>query len=297
MLKRSAPPAAYPAPMLAAASLLLLLLPQGPAPAKLAAATDIEARIARLRQAHCGGKPPDVADYLAEIEIRALDPEQDSHAVRFHVRYLRAQRLLRYGTEQGGRKIERGRDAIGPWQRGDKGPVSLREPDRALDHREFMQHLRLAERLLRYLDPGAIVAELQQPTIRRVELPLGGDKSVACERIEGTHPSLPLYFQRPSAETFEGPVRVQLWIDVERDRLLRMQSTPLDDDGRPLGFDEIVQIGDWAKQGDLLIPRTLRFVAKAAEPQQAPAPVAVDVHKLVLDSGAKPEDFDRHKLP
>lgn len=287
--------------MLTVCSLLLLLQTPQPAP-PAAEDPQLQELIRKLQTVHGGGSPPAVDAYEAEIELKPLTSEQDSHAVRFQVKYLRAQRLLRYGTVEQGRKIERGRDRVGPWTRGEGPPISLNEAERAQERQEFLQHLRLAERLARYLDPAALVSELTDTkAIRSEDLRFAADRKLACKVVEGKHASLPLYYQAAPAgdpavrrTPQEGPVQLKLWIAEETGRLVFMRATPLTDEGKPTGLHESVWLGTWTEREGVLLPTSMVFSATddANQPLQ---PIEVTVHKLLLNPALAAEEFDRNR--
>lgn len=289
----------YPAPMLTVCVLALLAQVPQAAPAAARTGQDLSAQAAALRKIHSDGKPLDLRAYEAEIELTPVARDEDSHAVRFQVRYLRTdeRRLLRYGTEEQGRRIERGLDRIGPWTRGDAAPISLLEAERAQELAEFRRHLRLAEQLARYLDPAALVDELAEPEVKpRVELDLGSKKQPHLV-ITGKHATLPLYYQAHEADAGKRQVAVELWIDEESGRLRALRTQPLDDQGKPTGLKEHVDFAQWVERDGRLLPKSLWISVEPdrERPQDVPAAIRVDVHKLLLDPELVPEDFDRKR--
>ena len=118
----------------------------------------------------------------------------------------------RYSVDERGTTALRGNDAVGAWEWNGKEVVKLgvaKETEQAWE--QFQRHLGLAQQLVRFLDPGALVEALEQPSeITTGKLQWSRAAQPECRTLEGTLPSMPLYF----SDGIPKRVRAKLFVDA-----------------------------------------------------------------------------------
>jgi hypothetical protein len=303
-------------------------------PATTAEAPSLAELLERLRSAHAprteAGEPADPvrADrFRARLvvgRIGSAGSAADDGAnvdVELQVEFIRP-RLIRYAIEEKGKRFERGRDEDGVWTAREGKVFDLSEGDArtfADEEAALMQHLRLANQLVRFLDPAEEIARLEN-----VEGPVAGRLPFRSMRdrefwiVEGTSGSFPTYF----AGGVGRRTRLRLWIDRTEARLTAIEARPLAEaapppmpadwpggkdggkdeastagpDDRP-GADEVLPGGEFILLEDLqrgdeggeegrngpLVPRTLRIRELDATGRPQRGGVQVRINRLELD--------------
>ena len=232
--------------------------------------------------------------FQGRLEITSAGSEDDKVTVGLDIRFM-TPKAIRYKVDEGERRVERGRDTRGSWTRlsRDEPPVSLGGRDYEGDRRELNKHTSLAAQLLRFLDPAAIAAMLNEPGITRDRL-----GSQDCLMISGTADSFPIY----SKGGDQLQVTLQLWIDARSSRLTAVQAFPMAADGEPEAEGELIYMSKHRMLDGVLVPSALRFyrVVRAEGSEEGPserrqAIVDVRLIQLDLDPELDNQAFDRRR--
>lgn len=246
------------------------------------------------------GPVPAVTALQAVFQVHLLDPNADQKGVvDLAVRYLEWTRpnskkptiLIRYEVGETGARIVRGRDADGPWHLVQGRPRDLQNADYERDYAIFKQHTNLAKQLVRFLSPGAVMRELQQPSpIGDEDLAVERGVRVACQTIEGGLASFPLVHQGQD----ELPVHAKFFVAKATGQLAALDIWPLRDGKRDDTQGERVLLLQLQERDGLLVPSELRHLFRDGEGRLRPNSKAVMV-KLELRPELRAEDFDRTK--
>jgi hypothetical protein len=205
----------YTLPLALAVSLALPQEPAAPLP------TSLQELAARVDTAHRPKGPvPPVTAFRSAVEFDALDATASNGGyISLEIQFLlwqrpdrdREQPLIRYKVLEAGAPIVRGRDRNGPWQLFQGEPKDLRGAEFAQDLAACQKHTNLARQLVRFLDPGAVLRSLEQPSaVRDEDLRLDRNTpAVPCLVVDGRLPAFPLL----QAGGDEVPVQLKLFVD------------------------------------------------------------------------------------
>lgn len=267
----------------------------GTAPAAQQLPEDLAA-LARLVDAtHRVGQGPDeIRSFDATLKILGLgdDRAEAELAVKFldwlDPQLERRRPLIRYRLLDAARPVEQGLDRIDYWGLADGKVRGLRDKESATDLASVRRNLQLARQLLRFLDPGAVLRSLAEPTrVEERELQLGRSKAIATKTVAGVLPAFPLRL----AGGENVPVKARIWVGKDDGRLLALQAEPIEPPpaGAPSG--EFVAFDDHRVVAGRLVPwRTTHFDLDA---KGRHAQIQVVITTLELAAERKPEDLDR----
>ncbi len=255
---------------------------------------DFAALVADVRRAHhteAGRRP---TSFAGTIGVTSIAPDADSIAVQLEIRFRLPDRI-RYCVDEGGRRLERGRDANGGWVwlGAEYEPQSLGKAEYEGDREELKRHIAIAAQLLRLLDPAAVVESLagnsaDEPVLDRETFELGRDQAIACRTIAGTVAGMPMYL----AGGDSGRAHLKLWIDAASHRLIAVRTMPLNEHGRIGPAGELVVMPEHADRDGVLLPVLLHF-AKVTPGEPNQPLVQVRLRQLELDPALPDERFDR----
>ncbi|MEO0479945.1 MAG: hypothetical protein AAF196_10725 [Planctomycetota bacterium] len=170
--------------------------------------------LARLLRGSWGSNEPFPIDSFAgSLRITPLgDAAAETGRVDADLKVLfRSPTRIRYSLEESGRRVERGIDENGPWERDDQGTIALDsrlELEQARD--ALYGHLRSARILCELLDPAVAFAQLQ-PTqaVAESRFKLGREGFDAV-RLVGRINRWPLW-QPVEGQPAEAPVEIELY--------------------------------------------------------------------------------------
>ena len=278
--------------------LVTAALPQDPAPPPL---KDIEALAARVEAAHRPqGRVPPVNAFKSQLELHMLDTEAPQGGqVDLEVQFLdwlkpgstTPRALIRYKVLEAGTPIARGQDRHGPWQLFQGEPRDLQGAEFAADLAACERHTNLARQLVRFLDPGAVLRALEQPTaVRTEELRINRNTSVECETVEGRLAAFPLLQQGGE----DAAVSLKVFVRKSDARLLTVEASPLVGGKPDTTRRERVNLLDLHEVSGLLVPRCIEHLFGGPDGSLRPQSRAV-LKTLTLRPEYTAEDFDRTK--
>lgn len=283
-------------PALDAAPLVVFLaFAAGPA---LVAQTAVETFAAELERAHfTGPEKPDFDRFLADLKITSLAQDQDAVDVQLRAQFV-APRYIRYEVDESGTKIERGWDRNGAWSApGDGRVIDLNGRDHAVEAATVREHRRLAQQLLRFLDPSQVLAQLEDASLAQKETaePLfRGEKGFPCRTIRGRLPDFPIDAEADPDNP--QPVQIKIWVDEAEKRLARLQVRPLDSEGKPAAHGELVVLQDYRVDARGVAIPTLMLLYRLdfdGETPRLEADSRVDIRTIDLSPDLSKEDLDR----
>ncbi|MEE9126232.1 MAG: hypothetical protein V3U11_03760, partial [Planctomycetota bacterium] len=141
-----------------------------PAKAQPPSRQDLAKILAKNHQT--GASVPKVLGFGARLEVTSLGRKNDNITVVIDSKFCKAvatggssssnfMEMIRYTLDEGGKRLERGRDAKGYWFRADDKVKPLEDRDSAQDRRLIRREIRLAKQLLSVLDPANVVRQLR----------------------------------------------------------------------------------------------------------------------------------------
>jgi hypothetical protein len=233
---------------------------------------DRETLLRRVREAHAPRSamgevlPPPRADrFRAQLVVGRVGSaaaggggEDRNIDIELQAEYLRSTdprvgSMIHYVVEEQGRRLERGRDGDGVWtaKDGEVFDVSRASAREYATEREaVLQNIRLADQLLRFLDPATEIGRLTDVTAPRLQdPPLRSLRGSRWWTIEGLSPSFPTYHAKGERR----PAWLRLWIDAERFELRFIEARPVELAAERTGRDdEPNEAGgeDWGFDGD-----------------------------------------------
>lgn len=275
---------------------LAFTAPQEPAPAP---PTDLAALAARVDGAHRPNGPvPEVTAFRSNLELHLLDVDQKQGGqVDLAVQFLqwrqpgtdRQRPLIRYDVLEAGSPSVRGRDRNGPWHLFQGEAQDLRKAQFAADLEACERHTNLARQLLRFLDPGAVLRSLSQPSaVTETELHIDRRTRLPCLTVAGDLAAFPLLQQGGD----DAPVRLRVFVGKADGRLVAIEACPLVDGEPLLDRLERVRLIDLHERDDLLVPGSIVHLFRKADGQMHPQSRAV-LTSLSLRPELRAEDFDR----
>jgi len=268
------------------------------APVSAERSADLEAFAARLDAAHHpNGAVLPIEAFTGALELHLLDARAEQRGqVDLDVRFLewrqpgktRVRPLLHYQVLEAGKPIVRGRDRFGPWQLVQGKPTDLddRLPQ---DRDECERHTNLARQLLRFLDPAAVVRDLQRPSSVRDE-PLLVERSVRidCTTVEGDLAAFPLLRQADEGTA----VHVKVFATKAEGRLLAVDAWPVRDGKVEPTRGERVLLLDLHERDGVLVPREVKHLFRDEAGKLRLQTRAV-LTRLSLRPALGVDDFDR----
>ncbi|GAB4137603.1 MAG: hypothetical protein Fur0037_02820 [Planctomycetota bacterium] len=236
--------------------------------------------------------------FAAALEMKQTARDKERGEATLRVRYLRwlppgRKReipLIRYRVVDSATPIERGRDLNGYWQIVDGKPKDLETRDTTADLANVRRDLNLARQLLRFLDPGAVLRGLRDPTpVSDEEVVLGRTAPVPCTVVAGALESFPRLWE-PGADT---PVRLKVFIAHSTNHLFAVEIWPLDEHGVPdRERGEFVKLDDLRMQSGVKLPMRLSLYRSGADGRRIKQ-MEVSFLSVELDPPLAPADFDR----
>ena len=275
--------------------------PQPPPPKDLSPRIQLEGLAARVDAAHQPqGRVPPVTAFKSQLELHVLDTEASQRGqVDLEVQFLdwlkpgstTPRALIRYKVLEAGTPISRGRDRNGPWQLFQGEPRDLYGAEFTADLAACEKHTNLARQLVRFLDPGAVLRSLEQPTaVRTEELRINRNTSVECETVEGRLAAFPLLQQGGE----DAAVSLKVFVKKADARLLTVEATPLVDGKPDTARLERVNLLDLHEVSGLLVPRCIEHLFGGDDGHLRPQSRCV-LKTLTLRPEFTAEDFDRTK--
>lgn len=257
---------------------------------------------AKVAAAHRTAEAEPVHGFHADLRLEELARTAEEHRgqIELSVRFLEWQHpdterpypLIRYRQTDSARSVEQGRDREDYWAVVDGKPQDMRSREMATDLDHARRNLKLARQLLRFLEPNAVLGDLEDPSpVTAGELVQGRANRTPCWIVEGLLPSFPLR-QQSGDDT---PVRAKLFVARADDRIvgLEVQATS-EKQGEPAPLREFVSFAEHRTvQGRVVPMRMVHFTVD--EKGKRNAQLGIDL--VTLDLGAKltAEDFDRPK--
>lgn len=265
-----------------------------PLPADLAAlATRVDAAH------HPGGAVDPVTQFAAALEVHLVGAEQEQGGqVDLIVDYLRWQRpggksvrhLIKYEVERAGRPIQRGRDRYGFWHLFQGEAKNLTEAD-VEDRQACKRDTMLARQLVRFLDPGAVMRSLTDPTpVADEGFKIGRLPAIECRTVEGSLAEFPLLRLAGS----DHPVRIKLYVRKADGRLLAVLARPERNGVANEAEAELIRLSDYEPSSGMLIPKKIEHLFRNAEGALR-TQSRVFVTRLDLRPNLSVDDLDRPK--
>jgi hypothetical protein len=263
---------------------------------------DLEQLAARVDAAHrTDPRAEPVVSFASDLSLYNVAADADKVEVELSVKFLdwrdgeRRRPMIRYKLIDNARAVEAGRDRVDYWMQMEGRVQDLGQKEMQTDREDLRRNLKLAQQMLRFLEPGTVLRGLASPSpVRAGPLRLGRTEPVECWTVSGDLPSFPL--RQHAGE--DARVRATVWVgkDGERaGRLLALEVTPLDAEGRPqAGKGEFLSFGEHQVVGLRLVPMRIEHFAVTAAGRRE-AQMVVTLTTLQLGTPLKPEDFDRPK--
>jgi hypothetical protein len=249
----------------------------------LARAVDAAHRGAR----NAAAEKREIGGYRGSLTLTPLDRQQDNVEVRLTAAFL-APTLLRYEVEEAGKKLGRGNDAQGAWESVGDQVTALRGRENTQTRDLVEQHVRLADQLLRFLDPASSMRRLERPSeVVRTDLTVGRTK-VSANKVSGSLPDFPLYRAGGGGHA----VQLELWFDATTNLLAAARATPYEAAGPSRTPAELVMLSEYRELDGVQVPTRL-WIYREDPDASVPTPlVRVEITSLDLD----PPDLDARAL-
>jgi hypothetical protein len=257
-------------------------------------ASDLEHLIADLRSAHRGAAAAgvDIDAFEAKLEITPSTDTDDQITLVIDVRFRADRNQIRYKLDEGGRRVERGRDHVGMWTRlaENDEAVSLGKAEYEGDRAELKKHIALSRQILRFLDPAELASRFGKANIGTAELRVSRNETVQCTTVSGVVDQFPVYIKGGEPQRVE----LRLWIDASTHRLLAVRSFPFGEDDKPEEIGEFISMPQHQEQDGVLLPITLLFDEVARDGRRARA-AKVRLLQIELNPKLGPDEFDRRQ--
>lgn len=265
---------------------------------------DLEELCAQLDAAHRTAEAAPVTAFRADLRLRELARDAQEHRgeLELHVEFRQwvnpetggPWNLIRYRQIDSARSVEQGRDRISFWSIVDGKPQDMMAKEMENDRANCRRNLKLADQMTRFLQPGAMLRTLAEPTaVTDTELTIGRTDKVDCRTVSGHLTGFPL--MRNAGDNV--PVAARVWVSREDHRLVALEVTPLDAQGKPqAGNGELLRFDDYRPSGSCLVPARITHFAVAADGKRS-AETEIAITHLDLEHVPEPADFDRPKEP
>ena len=310
--------------MITATSILLLTsiscakAPQGPETTKPAATRAAEpvagpddppslaqlaADVAKAHRPKAGKEK--IHAYRAAIVIKPQGKDQDSVDISLNVLYGDAVEraagktmpMMLYGTNEGGQTITRGDSHDGIWHKvGDKKAVSLTGRSHQTDKELVRNHRRLCKVMLRFLDPGTILASLKQSTkvqTSKLRVKRGRNGELDTYLVSGTLSGFPVV--RSPQKIQDEMVWMEAWVDTKTSRLRAVRVFPMTPDGKPQWKQgEHILLDKLTPVDGICMPLRLRFFQVTDHNKTSPK-LLIDLQKINLNPALSKLDFAKPK--
>lgn len=284
--------------MMSAAPILLVLAAAAPqSPDEAAPPLDLAALAARVDAAHRPHGPvPAIDAFVGTVELHLIDRDEQGGQVDLAVQFLqwrppgrdRVLPLIRYEVLEAGKPTVRGRDRNGRWQLFQGEARDLQQAEFADDLAAFDRHTNLARQLLRFLDPGAVLRSLQNPTEVRETTLRVNRRPLPCHAVAGELAAFPLL--RQGGE--DAPVRLEIFVARDDGRLVAVEACPLVDGEPDRQRLERVDLVDLHERDGLLVPRSIVHLFQKPNGELDAYSRAV-LTSLSLRPELTADDFDR----
>jgi hypothetical protein len=292
--------------LLSTASLLLAATPPAQSPAAPAARTipsDLEALATRVDQAHRPDGPDGpvepVTSFRATLEVHLQDPNsKEAGQVDLDVKYLqrpvpkrkRIEHLIHCRVKRAGKPVERGYDRFGYWKLYQGKARDIPESDQR-DREDCQRDKHLARQLVKFLDPGAVLRALQDPTpVGAENLKRGREKPVPCQTVEGTLPAFPLLRLGGGDAT----VRAKVYVTKGEGRLHAVLVRPIRDGRVDEAAAEMIRLREPVPKAGMLVPKIVEHFYRDQE-QRLVKMSTVYVSKLDLRPEFTLQSLERPK--
>jgi len=213
-----------------------------------------EALAALLANSHNkGAKLPKMVSFKAKLSVEPLGRDKDNITVEIDSRFRndvpkvggarRTPAMIRYSVDEGGKRLERGRDAYGFWFRSDGKVTPLAGRDFGEDRALVKKEISLARQLLDVVDPAAVLGQLSgKVVVVEGRLPFGKAPKASYWIATGTRKNYPYYTLQ--ADTKRPPsARVSLYVNKATGILKAVQALHVH-----TGNSELVLFGDYEQQ-------------------------------------------------
>jgi len=251
-----------------------------------------------------GGKTK-IHAYQAEIVIKPQGKDKDSVDISLNVLYGDAvartedktMPMMRYSTNEGGQKITRGDSHDGIWHKiGEKKSISLTDRGHQTDKELIRNHRRLCKIMLRFLDPGTILAALKQATkVQSVKLRVkrGRKGEIDTYLVSGSLSGFPVV--RSKQKIKDEMVWMEAWVEQKTSRLRAVRVFPMTPEGKPQwASGEHIVLNKITPVEGIWMPLKLRFYGVKDHNQTTPK-LQIDLLKIQLNPALTKQDFARPK--
>lgn len=261
---------------------------------------DLQQLAAAVDRAHRpDGEARQFHAFRADLELKQTAKGQARGEAILHVLYLerqlpqskRLQSLIRYHVVDAAEQIERGRDTAGYWHLVQGQPRDLETMDTGTDLENAQRDLALARQLLRCLDPGAVLRQLEQPgAVADEPLQLGLGEPIACRTVSGTLPRFP----RLTGGGDDGAVLLKAYVAADTSELKAVELFPIVDGKPDREHGELLLLQNLELRDGVKLPRKLlHYTSKGPGKREKQMQIVVD--RIELDPELSAGDFDRNK--
>lgn len=251
-----------------------------------------------------GGKTR-IHAYRAGIVIKPQGKGRDSVDISLDVLYGNAVErakgktmpMMRYSTNEGGQKITRGDSHDGVWHKiGDKKSMSLTDRSHQTDRELIRNHRRLCKIMLRFLDPGTILASLKQATkVQSIKLRVkrGRSGEIDTYLVSGSLSGFPVV--RSKQKIKDEMVWMEAWVEQKTSRLRAVRVFPMTPTGKPQWErGEHILLDKFTQVDGIWMPLNLRLYEVKDHNQRTPK-LQIDLQKIRLNPALTKQDFARPK--
>jgi hypothetical protein len=245
------------------------------------------------------GRPVVAFRSALALELVAADASERGQ-VELKVQFLawrppdrdRARPLIRYEMVDASKPVVRGRDRHGYWLFDGREVHDLQGREGQDDLDAVRRDLRLAQQLVRLLDPGAVLRSLRRPgPVAEEALQQGRTEPVPCRTVAGDLETFPLLHGTGE----DRPARVKVWVARDSGRLLAAEAWPLDAAGNPLRDQgELIRLDEHRPTDGVLLPMRLTHFLVDPDGRRR-VQMKVTLTTIHLNPALAPEDLDRPK--
>lgn len=261
--------------------------------------------VADVTKAHRpkGGKQK-ITSYRSTIKLTPKGKDEDSITVTLDVMYGDAVErakgktmpMMVYKITEDGKDILRGSSHDGVWHKiGDQKAKSLTDRDHQTDRDVIRNHRRLCRVMLRFLDPGAILASLRTTTeVKSTTLWLNRkNPKVATYVVSGFLSGFPV--ARGKQKIKDERVWMEVWVDKKTALIQAVRVCPMTPAGKPqFNLGELILLGKYRKYEGTKIPLFLEFF-EAADLTKKQSKLQIHLDRLELNPALTKHHFAKPK--
>lgn len=262
-----------------------------------------------LARSHNGGaRLPEMVGFEARLRVLTMGRDKENIEVTIDSSFRkdvpcgsrRPLDMIRYALDEGGKRLERGRDAYGYWYRSDGKVASLDGRDGATDRALVQREVSLAKQLLGVVDPAAILGRLQgKVSVTAGKPPLGARPKASYWVATGTLADYPFY-TLPHEKGKQRTALLRLYVDKTSRMLRAVQAEHRPTSNRELVLRELVLFSDYGQyplagtdKASVKLPTVLK-IAQAAGGHYEPA-VRITISSVALNPSLSAADFQRSR--